>query len=132
MAKKYQLIGGFPSGGVDRAEVEQIIADYLLKHPNDGKDGADGYSPIVTIATVDNGTEVTITDANGEHVFTVLNGKDGKDGEIDTDTVNRMVDTYLEENPPVSQITINGKGPDENGNFVINTQTDVSNNVVEF
>lgn len=98
MAKKYQLIGGFPSGGVDRAEVEQIIADYLLKHPNDGKDGVDGYSPIVTVNALDNGTEVTITDVNGEHVFIVLNGKDGKDGkdgEIDTDAINKMISSAL-------------------------------------
>lgn len=58
-------------------------------------------------------------------------------GEIDPEKVKQIVDDYLEENPPVPQITINGEGPDANGNFVIETQsgsggTVESNNVVEF
>lgn len=57
-------------------------------------------------------------------------------GEIDPKEVKQIVDDYLEENPPVPQITINGEGPDENGNFVIEIQsgstTGDTNNVVEF
>lgn len=53
-------------------------------------------------------------------------------GEIDSSEVRTIVDEYLTENPPVANITINGEKPDENGNFVINTQSEVSNNVVEF
>jgi hypothetical protein len=55
-------------------------------------------------------------------------------GEIDPAKVQAIVDDYLVENPPVPQITINGQGPDENGNFTINVQGDepVSNNVIEF
>lgn len=57
-------------------------------------------------------------------------------GEIDPKEVQQIVEDYLEENPPVPQITINGEGPDENGNFVIKTQTGPTtgdtNNVVEF
>ena len=62
-------------------------------------------------------------------------GKILSDG-IDPEKVEQMVKDYLEENPPVPQITINGEGPDENGNFVIETQsspgTTETNNVVEF
>ena len=36
--------------------------------------GADGVSPTVAVASVANGTQVTITDKNGDHVFTVQNG----------------------------------------------------------
>lgn len=57
-------------------------------------------------------------------------------GEIDPEKVKQIVDDYLEENPVVPQITINGEGPDENGNFVIDTQSgstpSETNNVVEF
>ena len=53
-------------------------------------------------------------------------------GDISSEQVKQMVEDYLEETPPVPNITINGEQPDENGNFVINTQADDSNNVVEF
>lgn len=44
-------------------------------------------------------------------------------GEIDPEKVKQIVDDYLEENPVESQITINGEGPDENGNFDIPAPT---------
>lgn len=61
-------------------------------------------------------------------------------GEIDPEKVKELVDDYLEENPPVPNITINGEKPDENGNFVIELQPSGgnsgsgsdTNNVVEF
>lgn len=46
-----------------------------------GNDGADGVSPIVATQTISNGTRVTITDANGEKTFDVLNGAEGPQGE---------------------------------------------------
>lgn len=52
---------------------------------------------------------------------------------LNEEDVEKIVDEYLADNPPVAQtITINGKGPDENGNFVINTSTDTEDNTVEF
>ena len=45
-----------------------------------GPAGADGYSPTVTAAATTNGTVVTITDANGPHTFTILNGEQGPAG----------------------------------------------------
>ena len=57
------------------------------------------------------------------------------DSTIDEEAVEQMVVDYLTENPPTAQkITINGQGPDENGNFVINVQggESTTNNVVEF
>lgn len=57
------------------------------------------------------------------------------DSTIDEEVVEQMVSDYLTENPPVAQkITINGKEPDENGNFVIEIQPGEAqtNNVVEF
>ena len=38
----------------------------------------------------------------------------------DEEAVKQIVDDYLEDNPPVPNFTINGRGPDENGNYVVN------------
>lgn len=60
-------------------------------------------------------------------------GKFPSGGEVDPSDVKAIVDDYLEENPPAApRITINGKEPDENGNFTINVPEDMTNNVVEF
>lgn len=51
-----------------------------------GEPGKDGFSPVVEVSEIDGGHEVTITDAEGEKSFAVMdglngaNGKDGKDG----------------------------------------------------
>ena len=124
--KKYQIIGGLPSGGVDRNEVIGIIDEYLHDNPIKGEDG---YSPTIDVIEFNGGTQVVITDVNGEHVFEVSNGKDAV---LDVETVRRMVDAYLTENPPVPKFTINGEGPDENGNFVVKTHPDEIDNVVAF
>jgi hypothetical protein len=50
----------------------------------------------------------------------------------DEEAVKQIVDDYLEDNPPVPNFTINGKGPDENGNYVVNTSSENTSNVVEF
>ena len=42
-----------------------------------GADGKDGVSPTVNTDSISGGTRVTITDADGEHTFDVLNGKNG-------------------------------------------------------
>lgn len=51
----------------------------------DGTDGTDGYSPTVTVTDIMGGHRVTVTDADGTHVFDVLNGTDGQDGSPGTD-----------------------------------------------
>lgn len=53
-------------------------------------------------------------------------------GEIDPAEVQAIVNDYLTENPPTPQVTINGQGPDENGNFVIELRPADSDNVIEF
>ena len=45
-----------------------------------GQDGNDGYSPTVAVTNITGGHRVTITDANGEHTFDVMDGADGQDG----------------------------------------------------
>lgn len=46
----------------------------------DGAPGADGYSPTVSVTEISGGHRVTITDAEGEHVFDVLDGQGGGSG----------------------------------------------------
>ena len=58
-----------------------------------GPAGADGFSPTVTTAPIDNGTRVTITDATGAHTFDVLNGKNG--GEAATPTIGEDGNWYI-------------------------------------
>lgn len=127
-----------------------------------GEDGADGLSPTVIVEKTESGYNVIITDAKGTHSFEILNGTDGQagetgqkgekgdpgeigpqgpqgergekgdPGEVSQEQVQQIVDVYLEENPPVPHITINGEAPDENGNFTINVQSNETNNIVEF
>lgn len=42
----------------------------------DGTKGTDGYSPTVSTQAITGGTEITITDKDGDHVFDVMNGQD--------------------------------------------------------
>lgn len=42
-----------------------------------GPSGKDGVSPTVITTEIENGTQITITDKNGQHIVTVFNGKDG-------------------------------------------------------
>ena len=51
---------------------------------------------------------------------------------LDEEEIKQIVDDYLANNPPTPQITINGEGPDENGNFVLNTSSEETTNMVEF
>lgn len=51
----------------------------------DGQDGADGYSPTVTVTSITGGHRVTITDADGDHVFDVMDGSGGGGGSVTVD-----------------------------------------------
>lgn len=59
-------------------------------------------------------------------------GEFPSDSAPDEEVVKQIVDDYLAENPPMTKITINGEEPDENGNFVINTSSEETTNMVEF
>lgn len=81
--------------GVDAAEVQRIVEEYLAAHPpadgepgepgEPGQPGKDGISPVVTVEPIEGGHRITITDAVGTQTADVLNGKDGKDGEPGAD-----------------------------------------------
>lgn len=44
-----------------------------------GRDGADGFSPTIMITPIQGGHRVTITDADGDHEFDVMDGSGGGD-----------------------------------------------------
>ncbi len=83
--------------------------------------GGDGVSPVVEVTETENGHQVKITDATGEHTFEVLNGQDGTGGgevsidEIDAEKVF-FSDNLLTTKPignitlTNGQATINAKG----------------------
>ena len=53
----------------------------------EGRTGAPGYSPTVTVSKLGKVTTVTITDENGAHVFTINDGQDGTgSGDMHTST----------------------------------------------
>lgn len=95
------------------------IAQYNLiqsKLDNNEFNGDDGYSPTVTTSKTDRTTTITITDKNGEHVATIL---DGEDGSASGDMLKSVYDT-------------NNNGIVDNAEKVNNhtVQTDVPANAV--
>ena len=69
----------------------------------DGEKGDDGFSPVITIAEISGGHKVTITTANGEESFDIMDGKDGsgsstgEENIIESIKVNGVVQTVAED-----------------------------------
>ena len=63
-----------------------------------GNDGADGVSPSVSVSTTTGGHKITITDAEGDHDFDVLDGEKGETGlgikSVSVTEENHLVVTY--------------------------------------
>lgn len=95
------------------AEVNQK----LISGAFDGEDGDDGFSPIVSIQTTQEGSVVSITDKDGTKAFAVANGEKGKDGAIVDYTIEMSLnkDNYV--------LTLNLK--DANGNVVKTSNVDL-------
>jgi hypothetical protein len=60
----------------------------VYRRGGSGGGGADRFSPIIDITEIEGGHRVTITDAEGEKSFDVLDGVDGKDGANGKDGVD--------------------------------------------
>lgn len=58
-----------------------------------GEKGDEGFSPVVTLADYDGGTQVTIQDANGSQVFNVPDGAPGATGPAPEVTFSAIVTT---------------------------------------
>ena len=64
-----------------------------------GSPGADGYSPTVTVQDIAGGHRVTITDAEGDHVFDVMDGQGGGGTSDYSDLTNK---------PQINGVTLTG------------------------
>lgn len=74
---------GVPAGGTTGQVLTKLSDsdhDTGWKDPEGGSGGEDGYSPTVETSVIEGGHRVTITDADGEHVFDVMDGEDGEPG----------------------------------------------------
>lgn len=69
------------SGDTFTARVTAIVYTVKGTDGKNGVDGEDGFSPTVATEGIEGGTKVTITDAEGPHEFTVLNGTKGDKGD---------------------------------------------------
>jgi hypothetical protein len=84
---KKDILNSIPSsgGGVDRATVEEIVADYIRDNPpkpgEPGAPGEPGHSPTISVNETESGYKLVISDVNGTYVCDIRHGKDGKDGE---------------------------------------------------
>ena len=116
-AKAREMIEALQSGsgsGVDDAEVQRIIEEYLAENPPaPGEPGKDGVSPTVAVEVIEGGHRIRITDVNGTKSFDVMDGKDGTSepgaGEPGKDGVSPTVEiTQIEGGNRVTITDANG------------------------
>ena len=105
-----------------------------------GDPGNDGFSPTVTTEKVGKTTTITITDAEGEHIATILDGADGQgSGDMRTEVYDVNQNGIVDDAEKVNGHTVGtdvpanavftdttytaGTGIDITGNVITNTQT---------
>lgn len=105
-----------------------------------GDKGDDGFSPTVTTEKVGKTTTITITDAEGEHTATILDGADGQgSGDMRTEVYDINHNGIVDDAEKVNGHTVGtdvpadavftdttytaGTGIDITGNVITNTQT---------
>lgn len=105
-----------------------------------GEPGQDGFSPIVTTEKVGKTTTITITDAEGVHTATILDGADGQgSGDMRTEVYDINQNGIVDDAEKVNGHTVGidvpanavftdttytaGTGIDITGNVITNTQT---------
>lgn len=105
-----------------------------------GDPGNDGFSPTVTTEKVGKTTTITITDAEGEHTATILDGADGQgSGDMRTEVYDKDQNGIVDNAEKVNNHTVGtdvpadavftdttytaGTGIDITGNVITNTQT---------
>lgn len=101
-----------------------------LKGQN-GVNGIDGFSPIVTTTQTETGAEINITDASGDKTVILSNGKDGEDYNLTEEDKQNIADlvsidnVYVGTEPPVDpKITAWIDTDDDTGIFYQLTEQD--------
>ena len=72
-----------------------------------GVPGANGYSPTVEIVPVQSGHEVRVRDIDGEQVFTVRDGTDGRDAAITARSLS-LGASWSGSGPYTQAVTVSG------------------------
>ena len=72
--------GNADQSAQEAADSLQELKDGIASGDFKGEPGNDGKSPVVTVADIENGHRVSITDKDGTKVIDVLNGQTGKTG----------------------------------------------------
>lgn len=75
-----------------------------------GSDGVDGISPTVTTSKSGNTTTITITDKNGDHTATILDGTNGTNGTNGTDGRDGYVQYTAGNNITIANNVISATG----------------------
>lgn len=75
-AEQGKLLLGIPRGNTGATGAEGPEGP-------EGPAGADGFSPTVSVEEISGGHRVTITDAEGDHVFDVMDGQGGGGSSVD-------------------------------------------------
>ena len=92
-------------GGVDEAQVEKIIENYLTENPPArGDPGKDCTSRTIDVEEIEGGYRITIVDVNDTETFDILNGIDGVAGADGEDGVSPTIS--VEEIEGGNQLTI--------------------------
>lgn len=113
------------AGNADQSAQEaagslQALKDGIAAGDFKGEPGNDGKSPVVTVADIENGHRVSITDKDGTKVIDVLNGQTGKTGATPVLTIGTVTSgdkpsadiTGTPENPVLNLILQTGpQGP---------------------
>ncbi len=99
--------------------------------------GADGFSPTVSVEAIDGGHRVVITDKNGEKKVNILDGADGRGiSSVLKTSTNGFVDTYtitFTDNTTATFTVTNGKaGTSVTVSSVSESTADGGSNVVTF
>lgn len=70
-----------------------------------GDTGDDGFSPTVEVEEITGGHTVTITDAEGDHSFNVMDGSGGANVQSDWDETDSTSDAYILNKPTIPSKT---------------------------
>ena len=94
-------IGYFDVAEVFGEKISGDINDMLEQAKESGEfDGADGFSPTVSVEDISGGHRVTITDKDGEKTFDVMDGEGGSGGgQADWSVNDPNADGYIKNRP---------------------------------
>lgn len=101
----YVQLTGLVQNAVDTANSVQQRADAGEFDGKDGKNGADGYSPVATVQQTADGATITITDKTGTSTATVKNGQNGTDGKDGADGFSPVANAQQTDNGAIITIT---------------------------